>query len=185
VTGAPANLAPQRAVCEECGSFNLVRARSTWVDRGLSHISGRRPIFCRRCGWRARRAWTEENIVGPHAIWEDDGTEPWIPNIDEPAKEVRRTRKKSSAGKRARKGTTAKADRPAEFDLRELPEEVEDAVSIELESRRPIAEPIQQRFRARRRRRRMAEIITTVAISVLVTLMVSAFITAEGCNTLQ
>jgi hypothetical protein len=47
------------ALCENCGSIQIVRARSTPFDKVLSLVSGRKPFSCRRCGWRGRRNWND------------------------------------------------------------------------------------------------------------------------------
>ena len=49
------------ALCENCGSIQVVRTKSTAIDRAVRLLSGRKPFVCRRCGWRARRRWDESN----------------------------------------------------------------------------------------------------------------------------
>jgi len=50
-------------LCERCGSIQTARARATFVDKILLLLTGREPFICRRCGWRARRAWDDNARV--------------------------------------------------------------------------------------------------------------------------
>lgn len=49
--------------CEQCGSINVAKARPAGRDRILSLFSRKRPIVCRRCGWRRRRQWTDDQLM--------------------------------------------------------------------------------------------------------------------------
>ena len=51
------------ALCERCGSIQIVRARSRLADRVIALLTVRRPFVCRRCGWRGRRAWTDSDLA--------------------------------------------------------------------------------------------------------------------------
>ena len=44
-------------VCESCGSINLVRTKSSNLDKMVRWFSGRKRFSCNRCGWSALRAW--------------------------------------------------------------------------------------------------------------------------------
>lgn len=50
------------ALCEQCGSISVVKAQPESTDRVVSFFSKRRPFVCRRCGWRARRDWTDDDL---------------------------------------------------------------------------------------------------------------------------
>src|SRR5436190_2320100 len=50
---------PRRPICESCGSISVVRARGNVIDKVVRLITGRRPVICRRCGWRGRMPWDE------------------------------------------------------------------------------------------------------------------------------
>jgi hypothetical protein len=50
------------ALCEQCGSIRIVRARLEPYDRFVAIFTGRRPFLCRRCGWRRRRNWTDGEL---------------------------------------------------------------------------------------------------------------------------
>ena len=50
------------ALCERCGSISIVRLHAGWTDLAISILTGRKPFLCRRCGWRARRAWTSQDL---------------------------------------------------------------------------------------------------------------------------
>ncbi len=50
------------ALCEQCGSINLVRAQPGLSDRVVAFFTSIRPFVCRRCGWRARRDWSDDDL---------------------------------------------------------------------------------------------------------------------------
>jgi hypothetical protein len=50
------------ALCERCGSISIVRLRPGPTDLAISILTGRKRFRCRRCGWRARRAWTDQEL---------------------------------------------------------------------------------------------------------------------------
>lgn len=57
-------IVPCRGVlCEACGSIDVVRARTRPMDRVFRLFTGKNVFVCRRCGWRGRRAWSEEDRV--------------------------------------------------------------------------------------------------------------------------
>lgn len=64
-------------VCERCGSFRVVRGRSTLLGDLLSVLIRKRPVICCRCGWRARRSWTDREL--------EVRMEPQVGNWDGPA----------------------------------------------------------------------------------------------------
>ncbi len=50
------------ALCEQCGSINLVRAQPGFSDRVVTLFTSKRPIVCRRCRWRGRRDWSDDDL---------------------------------------------------------------------------------------------------------------------------
>ena len=50
------------ALCEQCGSISVVLARREGLDGLVGLVSSKRPFVCRRCGWRARRDWTDKDL---------------------------------------------------------------------------------------------------------------------------
>ncbi len=44
------------------GSIGIVRARPESADRLVALFTSKRPFLCRRCGWRARRDWTDQAL---------------------------------------------------------------------------------------------------------------------------
>ena len=50
------------ALCEQCGSISIVRAQPDPLDRVVAFFTSKRPIVCRRCGWRGRRDWSDEDL---------------------------------------------------------------------------------------------------------------------------
>ena len=49
-------------VCGRCGSIQIVRPQPTAADTLVALLTGRRPFQCRRCGWRGRRDWTDDDV---------------------------------------------------------------------------------------------------------------------------
>lgn len=111
------------ALCEQCGSIRLVRARSGAVDRGLAKFTSLRPFTCRRCGWRGRRAWTEADIVDPNEYGVAIGatTDPALSTLDNPASDrPAANRPKTTRKRKPRKTAAAKPKASTEFDLSEV-----------------------------------------------------------------
>jgi hypothetical protein len=50
------------ALCEQCGSIQVVTAQQEPADKLVAFFTAKRPFVCRRCGWRGRRAWTDEDL---------------------------------------------------------------------------------------------------------------------------
>lgn len=51
------------ALCEQCGSIQVVRAVPESTDKFASFFNSKRPFICRRCGWRGRREWTDQDLI--------------------------------------------------------------------------------------------------------------------------
>ncbi|HYB97081.1 MAG TPA: hypothetical protein VEC39_19065 [Vicinamibacterales bacterium] len=43
--------------CERCGSSDIMRGRSSQIDRFVRFLTGKKRLVCRGCGWTARRLW--------------------------------------------------------------------------------------------------------------------------------
>lgn len=48
--------------CDGCGSIDVVRLRSTELDKFVRLLTGLKRFGCRRCGWNALRAWDETTV---------------------------------------------------------------------------------------------------------------------------
>jgi hypothetical protein len=70
-------------VCERCGSIDIVRARSQGLDKFIAVFTIRRPFLCRRCGWRARRPWLEEDRVDRSDMAPADPLDPKMAVLDD------------------------------------------------------------------------------------------------------
>ena len=55
------------ALCENCGSISIERAKPGLPDKLVAVLTGRRLFSCRRCGWRGRRNWTDKDLHQLHA----------------------------------------------------------------------------------------------------------------------
>lgn len=72
-----------RPLCGRCGSINVVRVRAGVLDKFIMLVARRRPLVCRRCGWRARRPWTDAGLdVFPQQS-SDLGVDPEMSVLDE------------------------------------------------------------------------------------------------------
>lgn len=62
------------AVCERCGSIQVVRLQPSLIDRGLTLLDSRKPYKCRRCGWKGRRGFGADASSGLVEVELSDGT---------------------------------------------------------------------------------------------------------------
>jgi len=51
--------------CGRCGSINVVRTRSSAVDKVVRLFSGRKRVTCKRCLWSARVRWDHDDRYVP------------------------------------------------------------------------------------------------------------------------
>ena len=56
---------PPAVTCYRCGSLNIVRTRSTIVDRIVRLMNGKKRVTCKHCLWTARVVWDEEDDFAP------------------------------------------------------------------------------------------------------------------------
>jgi hypothetical protein len=166
------------ALCEECGSIQIARAHSDQLDRLLGIFSSKRPFICRRCGWRGRRDWTDEDLKGLR----DYGAGGATPDPELAVLDRRQTKTRQRADNSGRGWT--KAGR-SDFDLSSLDfegmttaaEDISssgsgrlDGASAEAHSR------VDRRHRLVRR-----EIVTTVALTALAMFLVAMLGFTESC----
>jgi RNase P subunit RPR2 len=52
-------------VCGSCGSIDIIRYRSTAIDKLVRLFSNRKRVICRRCGWTARMPWDHDDNYVP------------------------------------------------------------------------------------------------------------------------
>ncbi len=50
-------------LCDRCGSIDVVRARARVMDKVIGLFTGKNVFACRRCGWRGRKSWSEDERV--------------------------------------------------------------------------------------------------------------------------
>jgi hypothetical protein len=51
--------------CWRCGSINIVRTRSSVLDRIIRLVNGKKRVTCKRCLWTARIEWNEADDFVP------------------------------------------------------------------------------------------------------------------------
>ena len=52
-------------VCGRCGSIDIVRHKSSALDKIVRMFSNRKRVICRRCGWSARIPWDHDDHYVP------------------------------------------------------------------------------------------------------------------------
>jgi hypothetical protein len=52
-------------LCERCGSINIIRSRSSAVDKVVRFFTGRKRVTCQRCLWTGRIEWTHDDDFVP------------------------------------------------------------------------------------------------------------------------
>ena len=70
-------------LCDRCGSIDIVRARARVLDKVIRLFTGKKPFVCRRCGWRARRAWSEADRQDRSKFAPSDQSDPALAVLDE------------------------------------------------------------------------------------------------------
>jgi hypothetical protein len=86
------------ALCERCGSISIVRLRPGRTDLAISILTGRQPFLCRRCGWRARRAWKDQHLARLNEYGAGGAeTDPSLEVLDDIGYQKRREQKTTSA----------------------------------------------------------------------------------------
>jgi len=159
------------ALCENCGSISIERAMPKLFDRLVAFVTGRRPFACRRCGWRARRSWTDNDLDQLHA-YGAGGAEPdptlAVLDRDEPS----RVHREPETGQ----------PEPVAFDL--------DAVNLQLseplqdKDRPGDADSVPRNTRPNRRRRRkrsgrQERLVAIAGMGLLVILVVALMLTGS------
>jgi hypothetical protein len=152
------------AVCEQCGSIQIVTAQQEPADKLVAFFTAKRPFVCRRCGWRGRRAWTDEDL----SSLRDYGfggaeADPALAILDH--------------GQGFARGRTLQDAEPTGFDLSVLDlaqaETHESTGAVELHERRS------RRNRLKRSRRR--EIVAALAISALAMFLIAMLGLTGSC----
>ena len=156
-------------MCERCGSIHVVRARSSVLDEAISLVTWRKPFVCRRCGWRARRAWDENVKVDRSNMALDPAAayDPSLAVLDEDRRSAPRPKsRRKGKGRSEKPKTNAPAEPVAdEFELPPLTE-LDAAPPVDIEISEPVrVRKIGKRKFDRMRRGRRREIIGAVAIA--------------------
>ena len=164
------------ALCERCGSLQVVRARAKLADKVLAFFTAKRLFVCRRCGWRGRRAWTDADLARRPDYGSIGGGE-----ID-PALVVLDDRKHASTLP-AKDVVSANA----EFDLSAL----DFATTAPGESKDPNAETVttvasrkagRRSVHRRRKRSRRRKIVSAIAMTALAMFLLVMFGLTGSCG---
>ena len=165
-----------KVVCGQCGSVNLVEAKPKLADRVIRIVTSRRPILCRRCGWRARRSWTADDLRR-RSEYGAGGAEP-DPSLSVLDRDL-------GTDSRSRQFSSEKLGEGERFDLGQSNVVSQDDTFRETQS--PSATRVRPKVRQRRslRRRRnkssRREVLATVAATAFVLFSVALFALAGSC----
>ena len=173
------------ALCEQCGSINIVRVQSELADKFAACFSSKRPFACRRCGWRGRRDWSDENLrelmnYGAGGAEPD----PSLTVLDREPQAAARTGARSVLPRKLRKNTTQSGE---VFDLAAIDlatgetSQPHAPVTPDLTAGRP-RHVRRRRLRDRQKRSRRREIIAGIAATALVMLFVVLFGLTGSCS---
>ena len=165
------------AVCERCGSIQVAVARRQPIDRLIFALTSKRQFTCRRCGWRARRGWSDSELVRferPVTGGVESGAS--LIALDDAMSAT--AKRRLERRRQRRSGSHAQA---SEFDLDQLDlssherPQAKTAVVPILRPRAARRRPV-RRFRSRRRR----EILTTFCVTAVIMFLLAALVMVAG-----
>jgi hypothetical protein len=177
-------------LCEQCGSIRVSKAQPAAMDTLVAIFTARRPFICRRCGWRARRRWTDEDfrrlenyVVGGAEY------DPSLAVLDEKPKAGRRGEESPNGVS----GSSPRSRRAAsdEFDLDDMDLSGAKVASADRLVESGNADSIpklvskrasRRRSERRRRRSRRREILATVALTALTMFIVVIMSLTGSCT---
>jgi hypothetical protein len=157
--------------CDKCGSIQIVRANPAPADRFVKLFTSRRPFVCRRCGWRGRKEWTDEQLLSlQHYGIGGAAPDPTLVSLDEP-KRRRRGGQGSKSPKSATSHSRSQIVKITDFDLATI-DLATDASSFPPPTPDSMREFERSRSRSSGKKRRLRrsgrrEIIATVALTAL------------------
>lgn len=174
-------------VCEQCGSLQIARVHATPSDKLLGLFTGKRPLVCRRCGWRASRAWTDAELKKSHDYSRVGGAEvdPDLADLDAPTGD----RSHKSQDRRERRSSRTETKTAPEFDLGALGLPAGKPEEPSFEELLPTSVPVlagrvRPRIRAERRskRARRREILRAIGVSALALFVVGMLGLTGSCG---
>ena len=155
------------ALCEQCGSIRVIQQPLTMLDYVVVAFTGRRPFCCQRCGWRARRAWTKQDLKDPAEYGLGGGEiDPELQSLDDPGRLLRQ-RGASNKSKRSEERESFALDLEESQRVATVGEPSPSLYS----SDRSFNQSVNRRRRRSSRRGRSGrrEIVASIAITSLVT----------------
>ena len=174
-------------MCEQCGSISIVQAQPRAGDTIVAFFTGKRPFLCRRCGWRARRRWSDLELDSLRNYGaggaEIDPALSVLDEADAPVgdrKDVIAMRRREEATQDEAAATTFD---PGALDFVSVLSDEPSTLS-ELEDQPPIGErSARKRHGVRKGRGRVIgrEIVVTIAVTSIIILAGVALSTASSC----
>ncbi len=157
------------ALCEQCGSIDLVRAQPGLSDRVVTLFTSKRPIVCRRCGWRGRRDWSDEDLRALKNYGAGGAElDPSMTVLDREPQAAAKTgaRKSRHESRSGKEDTRSEGFELAALDL---------AAGPPTPGRR-------RKLRNRQRRSRRREVVATIAVTALVIFFVVLLGLTGSCS---
>lgn len=177
------------ALCEQCGSIQIDRARRKPTDRLVAFFTSKRPFVCRRCGWRARRGWTDldlDNLRDYGAGGAEPDPSLTVLDGDGPAGSARQ---RGQEAIRKRDGETTATSESESFDPATLDLANTSATPPGTDSQEELSAhaPIQEHRSVRKRQTRSPrrEIVATIAVTALVMFVVVSLGVTRSCGGAQ
>jgi len=173
-------------LCETCGSVRISKAEPQTIDQFWSMISPKRPFICRRCGWRARRAWTDADLEKLKSYGAGGAHyDPALVVLDKPQRGHGRPRSRRKFKSRESKSVQISSGTvdAFDFDLKERDGAALPPVSQGTDT--PIGQlaTVEERnvVKKRRQRTRYLEVLTTALLTMLLMLAVALVTVTDGC----
>lgn len=172
------------ATCEQCGSISIRKAQHNYYDECIAFVTRRTAFVCHRCGWRARRRWTDDDLRR-HIDNGEGGAEPdpELVILDNVSVD---TNERPGKQRRQRHTTQTAAEQANEFELTplNLPStglgHGESSVAGTATSAAAGERTSVRRRRARARRREILAAVIVTAIVMLVVIGSAQSCTAAG-----
>jgi hypothetical protein len=162
------------ALCERCGSISIVRLHPGWTDLAISILTGRKPFLCRRCGWRARRAWTNQDLnkLNEYGAGRAE-IDPSLAELDDIGRQKRREQKAKSA---------ERTENSFDLDDLHLGAESEPTASVQTAPISRGRSTRRSKVRGRQKRSRRREILAAIAVTAIAMFLLVVISLSGSCS---
>jgi hypothetical protein len=175
------------ALCERCGSIQIVKGRAEPFEKLVAWFGARRPFVCLRCGWRGLREWSDGDLQRLQN-YGSGGAEP-DPSLIVLDRNPAPSSSEKREGQESRLpiGTrSSDVNNEAQFDLAaissEKPPHLDEMATMSGLAARSLNGRGRRRHRNRRRASQRREIVVAIAVSLMMILTVALLGLTEGCS---